>query len=77
MSKRALLIGVNEYAIPGANLRGCVNDVHNIAGALPELYGFAESDITMLLDDAATKARIARCTCPATGTVLRPGPSMT
>ena len=48
MSKRALLIGVNEYAIPGANLRGCVNDVHNIAGALTELYGFAESDITML-----------------------------
>ena len=41
MSKRALLIGVNEYAIPGANLRGCVNDVHNIAGALTELYGFA------------------------------------
>jgi hypothetical protein len=60
MSKRALLIGVNEYAIPGANLRGCVNDVHNIAGALTELYGFAESDITMLLDDAATKAAMTR-----------------
>ena len=41
MAKRALLIGVNEYALPGANLRGCVNDVHNIAGALTDLYGFA------------------------------------
>jgi len=60
MSKRALLIGVNEYAIPGANLRGCVNDVHNIAGALTELYGFADSDITMLLDGAATKAAMTQ-----------------
>ncbi|GGN01247.1 hypothetical protein GCM10009721_30590 [Terrabacter tumescens] len=56
MSKRALLIGVNEYAIPGANLRGCVNDVNDVAAALTELYGFAESDITTLLDGAATKA---------------------
>jgi hypothetical protein len=60
MSKRALLIGVNEYAIPGANLRGCVNDVHNIAAALTDLYGFAESDITMLLDGAATKAAMTQ-----------------
>jgi len=60
MSKRALLIGVNEYAIPGANLRGCVNDVRNIAGALGDLYGFAESDITVLLDGAATKAAMTR-----------------
>lgn len=60
MSKRALLIGINEYAIPGANLRGCVNDVHAVAGALTDLYGFAESDITMLLDGAATKAAMTQ-----------------
>jgi hypothetical protein len=60
MAKRALLIGVNEYTIPGANLRGCVNDVHNIAAALTDLYGFAESDITMLLDGDATKAAMTR-----------------
>src|SRR6478609_1446681 len=60
MSKRALLIGVNEYAIPGANLRGCVNDVHAVAGALTDLYGFAESDITMLLDGAATKGAMTQ-----------------
>src|SRR6478736_8727731 len=60
MSKRALLIGVNEYAIPWANLRGCVNDVHAVAGALTDLYGFAESDITMLLDGAATKGAMTQ-----------------
>lgn len=60
MSKRALLIGVNEYAIAGADLRGCVNDVHNVAGALTDLYGFADSDITMLVDGAATKAAMTR-----------------
>ena len=27
MAKRALLIGINQYQIPGADLRGCVNDV--------------------------------------------------
>jgi hypothetical protein len=56
MAKRALLIGVNRYAIPGADLRGCVNDVRNMASALEEVYGFAESDLTILLDDQATKA---------------------
>lgn len=60
MAKRALLIGVNEYAIPGANLRGCVNDVHNVAGALTEVYGFAPADITMLVDEEATKAAMTK-----------------
>ncbi len=34
MAKRAALIGINEYQIPGANLRGCVNDVEAIKSAL-------------------------------------------
>jgi hypothetical protein len=32
MAKKALLIGINRYRIPGADLRGCVNDVVNLAG---------------------------------------------
>ena len=56
MAKRALLIGINKYTIPGADLRGCVNDVTTMAATLQEVYGFAEPDITMLLDEAATKA---------------------
>jgi hypothetical protein len=56
MAKRALLIGINRYKIPGADLRGCVNDVKNLRQVLLDLYGFRGSDITELTDLAATKA---------------------
>jgi len=55
MAKRALLIGINHYQIPGADLRGCVNDVEDLRAALVEFHGFAKSDIDMLVDDKATK----------------------
>lgn len=58
MAKKAVLIGVNRYRIPGADLRGCVNDVKNMAGLLTKQYGFKRSDITTLLDYAATKKAI-------------------
>ncbi len=35
MTNRALLIGINRYKIPGADRRGCVNDVQHLKGALP------------------------------------------
>jgi hypothetical protein len=55
MAKRALLIGINRYQIPGADLRGCVNDVKDLNAALVEFHGFKKSDITVLTDAAATK----------------------
>ena len=55
MAKRALLIGINKYQIPGADLRGCVNDVKDLSAALVEFYGFKKSDIAVLLDGAATQ----------------------
>jgi hypothetical protein len=55
MAKRALLIGVNHYQIPGAELRGCVNDVQDLKAALIEFHGFTNSDIKVLTDGAATK----------------------
>ena len=55
MAKRALLIGINKYQIPGADLRGCVNDVKDLSAALVEFYGFKKSDITVLVDGAATQ----------------------
>jgi metacaspase-1 len=55
MAKRALLIGINKYLIPGADLRGCVNDVLDLGAALTEFGGFKKSDITTLVDAAATK----------------------
>ena len=58
MAKKAVLIGVNRYRIPGADLRGCVNDVKNMAGVLTQRYGFARGDIATLLDLTATKKGI-------------------
>ena len=55
MAKRALLIGINKYKIPGADLRGCVNDVKNMTAALKEFYGFGAADIKTLVDYQATK----------------------
>ena len=55
MAKRAVLIGINKYQVPGADLRGCVNDVTNLQKALRDHYGFASKDITVLTDLKATK----------------------
>lgn len=55
MAKRALLIGINRYKIPGADLRGCVNDVNNLRAALIQYYGFTAADVKTLLDEQATK----------------------
>lgn len=54
MAKKALLIGINRYKIPGSDLRGCVNDVKNMQEVLTRYYGFSAGDITTLLDLAAT-----------------------
>ena len=54
MAKKALLIGINHYQIPGNDLRGCVNDVKSLTAALKKYYGFKPADITTLLDDQAT-----------------------
>lgn len=56
--KKALLIGVNRYKVPGANLRGCVNDVENMKSVLGRFYGFGQRDIKTLVDYRATKARM-------------------
>lgn len=53
--KKALLVGINRYRIPGADLRGCVNDVKNMQMVLTKYYGFVASDIAVLTDYDATK----------------------
>lgn len=55
MAKRAVLIGINKYQVPGADLRGCVNDVRNLASVLTTYYGFPAKNVTTLLDGKATK----------------------
>jgi len=52
---KALLIGINRYKIPGADLRGCVNDVNNLKAALLKHFSFQEKNIKILTDLRATK----------------------
>ncbi|MGH6622424.1 MAG: caspase family protein, partial [Burkholderiaceae bacterium] len=53
-----VLIGVNRYRMPGADLRGCVSDVQNMQRLLTQQFGFAAGDITALTDFDATKKAI-------------------
>ncbi|KAK4732967.1 hypothetical protein R3W88_025955 [Solanum pinnatisectum] len=49
MAKKAVLIGIN-YPGTKAELRGCINDVNRMYNCLLNRYGFAEEDITVLID---------------------------
>lgn len=58
MIKKALLVGINKYKIPGANLNGCVNDVTNVRDILLKYFGFDIPNIRLLVDERATKSNI-------------------
>lgn len=60
MAKKALLIGINRYRIPGADLRGCVNDVNSLGKILVDFCGFSKADIAVLTDDKATQAAMEK-----------------
>ena len=60
MTRRALLIGINRYQLPDADLRGCLNDVAQLRELLTGLHGFAERDIAVLADFEATTSAIQR-----------------
>jgi len=48
--RRALLIGVNYFGTQ-AELRGCINDVHNLRSLLVETFGWDHGCIRTLTDD--------------------------
>lgn len=56
MPDRALLVGINDY--PAAPLRGCVNDVNDVAEFLVNRGRFKESAIRLLTDARATASAI-------------------
>jgi hypothetical protein len=60
MDRRALLVGINRYAVPGSDLKGCVNDARLMASTLATRYGFPPEGTTLLLDGEATGAAIRR-----------------
>ncbi|KAJ0966214.1 hypothetical protein J5N97_027352 [Dioscorea zingiberensis] len=49
MAKKALLVGCN-YPGTKAELKGCINDVKRMRRCLIDRYGFADEDITVLID---------------------------
>jgi len=55
---KALLVGINKYAMSGADLNGCVNDVNNLWEKLTTKYGFDPDNVRMLTDERATQANI-------------------
>lgn len=59
MARSALCVGINEFEhLPMSSwLSGCVNDAHDIAGALKKL-GFTARTTTVLTDADATKAKV-------------------
>ena len=56
--KYALLVGVNKYALPNADLQGCVNDVERMWKLITTRYGFDKDDVRMLTDERATQQAV-------------------
>jgi len=52
-TRRALLIGINEYNDPKYRLEGCVNDVYEVSALLQEC-GFSPDEIRVVFDGRAT-----------------------
>lgn len=70
MANHALLIGINEYR--ESPLRGCVNDVTDLADFLRARLDFAPGELTLLLDGRATREAILR-ELQALVAAVRPG----
>jgi hypothetical protein len=59
VTRRALLIGINEYAAPRIpDLRGAVNDVTQARQVLITRLGFRPADITLITNTQATRSEI-------------------
>jgi hypothetical protein len=58
MAKKAFCVGINDYPIDGADLKGCVNDAHAWASLLTDHFDLAAGDVEVLLDAGATKANV-------------------
>ncbi|TFK45832.1 peptidase C14 [Heliocybe sulcata] len=50
--RKALCIGINYFG-QDAELRGCINDAHNVKRFICSRFGYKEDDIVMLTDDAS------------------------
>jgi secreted trypsin-like serine protease len=57
---RALLVGIDQYENPKLNLKGSLNDVHNMRRLLIDAYGYRPEQIMTLVDAQATRANIVQ-----------------
>jgi uncharacterized caspase-like protein len=53
VTDRALLVGINAYPAPN-ELRGCINDIEDMAAFIVDAYGFHKPGIRLLKDAHAT-----------------------
>jgi metacaspase-1 len=58
MAKKAFCVGINDYPYDGSDLNGCVNDARAWAEVLMGHYDFPPTDVKLLTDAEATKARM-------------------
>jgi metacaspase-1 len=58
MSRKALLVGINDYPGTQNDLQGCVNDITNVYDVLVKHFGFLPADIVMLSNSRARRAAI-------------------
>jgi hypothetical protein len=58
MANKAFCVGINDYPIEGADLKGCVNDAQAWASLLQDHYDFPSADIRVMTDAEATKANV-------------------
>jgi len=54
VSKKALLVGINNFTRPKWRLRGCVNDTIAMQGLLTTYFGFQDEDIKVMHDGDAS-----------------------
>ncbi len=61
MTKRAVVVGVNDYSVQGANnLSWCVRDAQSFYHLLVEAFGFEASSVYLYTDAAASNSNITR-----------------
>src|SRR5215831_7445314 len=62
MTKRAVVVGINDYTgidpSGQSNLRCCVSDASSIATLIQQASGFDSSDVTLITDRAATRSAV-------------------
>lgn len=62
MTKRAVIVGVNDYSVQGYNsLRYCVPDAASVYHTLRDAFSFDPKDMYYLVDAKATSSSIRQC----------------